>query len=53
MNEKFKKDEVWGSLGEATENIEGAKGNFSPCLGERESHGPIPNPKVGLEFIHK
>lgn len=47
MNEKFKKDEVWGSLVKATTKIEGVDDNASP-IGDREVHGMIPNPKVGL-----
>ena len=48
MNEKFKKDEVWGSLGKTTTKIEGVANNASLSLGDRECHGVIPNPKVGL-----
>ncbi|XP_061341765.1 decapping 5-like protein [Gastrolobium bilobum] len=50
MNEKFKKDEVWGSLGKATTKIVGAEDNASPLsLGDNECHGMIPNPKSAYE----
>lgn len=45
MNEKFKKDEVWGSLGKTTTKIEGVEDIASPNSGDREM---IPHPKVGL-----
>ncbi|XP_020227279.1 decapping 5-like protein [Cajanus cajan] len=46
MNEKFKKDEVWGSLGKATINIEGVQqDNAFLSSGDRECHGMIQNPK--------
>ncbi|KAF7829109.1 Decapping 5-like protein [Senna tora] len=45
MNEKFKKDEVWGSLGRASKTIEGLEDNApTVSLGERECHGLMPNP---------
>ncbi|RDX72989.1 Decapping 5-like protein, partial [Mucuna pruriens] len=44
MNEKFKKDEVWGSLGKATTKI-GVEDNASLNLVDRECNGMIPNPK--------
>ncbi|KAI4327905.1 hypothetical protein L6164_020314 [Bauhinia variegata] len=44
MNEKFKKDEVWSSLGKATEKIEGVVDNVSAySLGHREGQGMTPN----------
>ncbi|KAK7407000.1 hypothetical protein VNO78_08638 [Psophocarpus tetragonolobus] len=45
MNEKFKKDEVWGSLGKATTTMEGVEDNASLSLGDKECHGMIPNPQ--------
>ncbi|KAL2348757.1 hypothetical protein Fmac_002757 [Flemingia macrophylla] len=46
MNEKFKKDEVWGSLGKATTKIEGVQqDNAFLNVGDRECHGMIQNPK--------
>ncbi|ESW30074.1 hypothetical protein PHAVU_002G122400 [Phaseolus vulgaris] len=45
MNEKFRKDEVWGSLGKATTNIEGVQDNTSLNLGDREYYGMVPNHK--------
>lgn len=45
MNEKFKKDEVWGSLGRASKITEGAEDNApTNSLGDGEFHGMIPNP---------
>ncbi|KAL3038575.1 hypothetical protein AAZX31_01G140400 [Glycine max] len=49
MNEKFKKDEVWGSLGKTTTKIEGVANNASLSLGDRECHGVIPNPKTAYK----
>ncbi|KAJ1380920.1 TFG box [Sesbania bispinosa] len=49
MNEKFKKDEVWGSLGKATTRLEGVEDNVSLNLGDRECHGMIPNPKTAYK----
>ncbi|XP_014519484.1 decapping 5-like protein [Vigna radiata var. radiata] len=43
MNEKFRKDEVWGSLGKATTKIEGVQDNLNP--GNMEYHGMVPNHK--------
>jgi len=51
MNEKFRKDEVWGSLGKATTNIEGVQDNTSLNLGDREYYGMVPNHKVGLRMF--
>lgn len=53
MNEKFKKDEVWGSLGKAATKIEGVEGNEPPLnVSDREcDHGMIPNPKVGFLVV--
>lgn len=49
MNEKFKKDEVWGYLGKGKDKTGGVQGfTTGQSLGEREGHGLIPNPKVGL-----
>ncbi|XP_028756038.1 decapping 5-like protein isoform X5 [Neltuma alba] len=48
MNEKFKKDEVWGSLGRASKTIEGLEDNApTDSLGDRECRGfqTNPNPK--------
>lgn len=49
MNEKFRKDEVWGSLGKATTKIEGVQDNLNP--GNMEYHGMVPNHKVGLRIF--
>ena len=48
INEKFKKNVVWGSFGKAITKIEGVEDNASLSLGDRECPGVIPNPKVGL-----
>ncbi|KAK7307397.1 hypothetical protein VNO77_40419 [Canavalia gladiata] len=45
MNEKFKKDEVWGSLGKATTKTEGVEDNASLTSGDRECNGMISNSK--------
>lgn len=46
MNEKFKKDEVWGYLGKTKDTTEGIQDYASgQSLGNREGHGLIPNPK--------
>ncbi|KAK7309459.1 hypothetical protein RJT34_06208 [Clitoria ternatea] len=45
MNEKFKKDEVWGSLGQATTKLNGVEDITFLNMGDRECHGMIPNPK--------
>lgn len=51
MNEKFKKDEVWGSLGRASKTIEGLEDNASTIsLGDRECHGLVPNSNPKVKF---
>lgn len=46
MNEKFKKDDVWGYLGKAKDKIEGVEDHaIGQNLGDRDGHGLIPNPK--------
>lgn len=54
MNEKFKKDEVWGSLGRASNTTEGLEYNApTDSLGDRECSGLQSNlnPEVGLEVF--
>ncbi|KAJ1429707.1 hypothetical protein SESBI_08108 [Sesbania bispinosa] len=46
MNEKFKKDEIWGSPGKETMRIEGVEDIASLNSGDRECHEMIPNPDV-------
>lgn len=53
MNEKFKKDEVWGYLGKAKqrEKIEGMEDNTTDqSMVDKEALAVVPNldPKVGL-----
>ncbi|KAJ7953295.1 Decapping 5-like protein [Quillaja saponaria] len=46
MNEKFKKDEVWGSLGKKMQKVKGAEDNATgQNFGEGEGQGPVLNPK--------
>ncbi|XP_027361959.1 decapping 5-like protein [Abrus precatorius] len=49
MNEKFKKDEVWGSLGKETTKIEGVEDNTSFNVGDKECHGMMPDPKYAYK----
>jgi len=52
MNEKFKKDEVWGYLGKTKDKTVGIQDYASgQILGNREGHGLIPNPNVRLATI--
>lgn len=52
MNEKFKKDEVWGYLGKTNDKTEGIQDYATgQSLGNREDHGLIPNPKVRLAMF--
>jgi protein LSM14 len=52
MNEKFKKDEVWGYLGKTKDKTEGMQDYATgQSLGNREGHGLIPNPKVRLAMF--
>lgn len=53
MNEKFKKDEMWGYLGKAKQRdkTEGAKDNATDqSLEDKEAPGLVPNfdPNVGI-----
>lgn len=50
MNEKFKKDEVWGYLGKGKDKTGGVQGfTTGQSLGDREGHGLIPNPKPAYD----
>ena len=55
MNEKFKKDEVWGYLGKTKDKTEGIQDYATgQSLGNTEGHGGhglIPNPKVRLAMF--
>ena len=51
MNEKFKKDEVWGYLGKADQKdeAEGLEDNVSDqSSGDQQGNGLLSNPKVFL-----
>lgn len=54
MNEKFKKDDLWGYLGRGkqTDKAEGTQDNIAGHrVEEKEGHGTLANQKVGLGTI--
>lgn len=55
MNEKFKKDEVWGYLGkekqsDQTERVDNS--GTGQCVDDKEGSGLIPNTKVGHGLLY-